>query len=262
MFGRHIAAVLAVGALALVGPVQNAAAAPTDCPQHFLDGQAPDLVRQALSAKTRPICYSAYALLHSGVSRTPLWSAEHLTADRLAAAREMKRKNTFHPDPNLPPDERAELDDYKGSGFDRGHMSPSGDMPNAQAQHESFSLANMIPQNRRMNQIIWEQIESATRDYAVRSGELYVVTGPIYQRGATFERINGRVIVPTHAFKAVYDPAKRTAGAYVVENIDTKVFKVMSIAELEQLTGISVFPALPPEAKATAMALPTPRPRR
>lgn len=262
MLGRPVVAVLAFGALTLAGFPNGASAAPTACPQHFLAGQAPDLVREALAARTRPICYSGYALLHSGMSRTPLWSAEHLTADRIAAARGVKRKNTFHPDPNLPPDERAELDDYKGSGFDRGHMSPSGDMPDAQAQSESFSLANMIPQNRRMNQIIWEQIESATRDYAVQSGELYVVTGPIYQRGATFERINGRVIVPTHAFKAVYDPAKGTAAAYVVENIDTKAYTVMSIAELERLTGIAVFPGLPAAATATAMALPQPKPRR
>ncbi|MBP2316801.1 DNA/RNA non-specific endonuclease [Azospirillum soli] len=260
MFGRT-AAVVAFGAFALAAAITAAEAAPTECPQHFAGGQAPDLVREALATKARPICYAAYALLHSGVSRTPLWTAEHLTAESITAARALKRKNTFHPDPNLPAEERAELEDYKGSGFDRGHMAPSGDMPNPQAQDESFSLANIIPQHPRMNQIIWEWIESGVRDYAVRHGEVYVVTGPIYQRGGTFQRVNGRVIVPTHAFKAIYDPKTGTAGAYVVENIDTKRHQVLSIAELEQLTGIAVFPELPAAVKATAMALPTPKPR-
>lgn len=260
MFGRT-AAVLALGVVALAGAGRSAEAAPTACPQHFVAGQAPDLTRESLAAKTRPLCYDGYALLHSGVSRTPLWTAEHLTAARIAAARALKRKNRFHADPNLPPDERAELDDYKGSGFDRGHMAPSGDMPTPAAQDESFSLANMIPQSPKMNQLIWEWIESGVRDLAERDGALYVVTGPIFQ-GQSLQRINGRVLVPSHAFKAVYDPQRHQAAAYVVENVTTKVYRVLSIADLEQLTGVAVFPGLPDAVKADAMPLPKPKPHR
>ena len=63
----------------------------------------------------------------------------------------MARANTFHPDPSLPPGERAELSGYARSGFDRGHMSPSGDIPDEWSQDESFSLANMIPRTRTGN---------------------------------------------------------------------------------------------------------------
>src|ERR671929_239219 len=87
-------------------------AAPTACPEHFLDGQAPDLTNAKLAARTRPLCYSGYAILHSGVTRTPLWAAEHLTRDRIEAARGMVRVNAFHPEDRLPPSERAELSDY------------------------------------------------------------------------------------------------------------------------------------------------------
>src|SRR5690242_20767964 len=93
----------AVLALALF-PVA-ASAAPSACPQYFLDGEAPDLTNPKLAEQTREICYSAYALLHSGVTRTPVWSAEHLTREQVEAAAKLKRQNAFHPEPSLPADQ-------------------------------------------------------------------------------------------------------------------------------------------------------------
>jgi len=84
-------------------------AAPTTCPEHFASGQAPDLINQKLAAKTEDLCYSGFALKHSGVAKTPLYAVEHLTRERLAQARGLKRSGNFHPDPNLPASERAEL---------------------------------------------------------------------------------------------------------------------------------------------------------
>ena len=118
-----------VGLAALLLLPVTAPAAPTDCPEHFLSGQAPDLTNPKLAARTRPLCYSGYAVLHSGVTRTPLWSAEHLTRDRVEAERDMVRTNTFHTDENLPPSERAELSDYARSGFGRGTWRPPAICP-------------------------------------------------------------------------------------------------------------------------------------
>jgi len=64
--------------LALLWP-RTADAAPSACPEHFLDGQAPDVINSKLLAKARPLCFSGFAVLHSGVTRTPLYAAEHLT---------------------------------------------------------------------------------------------------------------------------------------------------------------------------------------
>ena len=74
------------------------------CTVHFAGGTAPVLVNQRLVSRTRGLCNRAFATLHSGLTRTPLYSAEHLTAAGLEAARDMRRVNTFHPDDRLPAD--------------------------------------------------------------------------------------------------------------------------------------------------------------
>jgi len=227
-------------------------AAPTFCPEHFTGGQAPDLINLKLAARTRDICYSGFALKHSGITRTSLYSAEHLTRDHLAQARGLKRNSKFHPDPNLPASERAELSHYARSGYDRGHVAPSADMPDKKSQQECFSLANMVPQDPKNNRGVWEGIESAVRTLARDRGDLYVVSGPIYQ-GDSILRIGGAVMVPTQLYKAVYDPDRREAGAYLVDNAAGARPVMISIAELEKITGISLFPSVSARIKARGM---------
>ena len=235
-----------------------ALAAPSLCPQHYFQGQAPDILNEKLAQKTQEICYRKYGVIHSGITRTPLVSAEHLTQNDLSTP-PPPRLNKFHPDPNLPRADRAELKDYRKSHYDRGHMSPSGDMPDSTSQEESFSLANMVPQDPNNNRNLWEGIEEATRDLAKTSGELYVVTGPIFS-GANLKRLNGRVLVPTYIFKAIYDPAQKQGAAYFVANAPGGRYAVLPIAAVEKMTGISLFPALADTVKQTPMALPKPTP--
>ncbi len=66
---------------------------------------------------------------------------------------------------------------------------------------------------------------------------LYVVTGPVFQ-GSDLQELNGRVLVPTSTFKAIYDPAEREAGAYVCTNTNRPECQTVSIAELARLTGV------------------------
>jgi endonuclease G len=138
-------------------------------------------------------------------------------------------------------------------------MAPSGDMPTAEAQDQSFTLANIAPQAPSLNRGLWEQIEAAVRNLADRDGELYVVTGPIFDAGGA--TLNGRVRVPRALFKAVYDPARRQAGAYVADNVAGAGYRVISIAALRAMIGADVFPSLPASIKARTMDLPTPQRR-
>ncbi len=236
-------------------------AAQTNCPEHFVGGQAPDLIYQKLAIKAREVCYSEYGLMHSGVTRTPLYAAEHLTRSRMQQAKGMKRRSKFFADPNIPISERAELRHYARSGFDRGHMAPSADMPDERAQQECFSLANMVPQEPENNRGPWEGIESAVRKMAKDRGDIYVVTGPIFQ-GNNLQRIGGAVLVPTQLFKAVYDPKHQEAGAYLIDNTSEAQPQKITVTELEKITGIDIFPSMNKQVKAKGMNLPNPKVRK
>ena len=66
-------------------------------------------------------------------NRIPLWVAQHLSASSLVAAkaaaqaRKLKRHSNFTEDASIPEMFRSKLCDYKGSGYDRGHMIPAAD---------------------------------------------------------------------------------------------------------------------------------------
>lgn len=233
-------------------------AAPTQCDGMYYANEAPDILNSKLNSKIQELCYSSFAVIHSGVSRTPLWSAEHLTKEGLR--HKTKRTNNFHVEELLNVDERSELKDYSRSGYDRGHMAPSADMPNKLAQHECFTLANMVPQNSDNNRAIWAAIEESTRQLTKVKGELYVITGPLFT-GSDIKRIGGRVLVPTKLYKAIYDPSSGKGAAYVVNNAPGSDYEVISIMELEQISGIRFFPTMRSSAKSTVMDLPDPKVR-
>lgn len=230
----------------------------TGCEQHFFQKTTPEFTRKTLQTSTVGLCFEAFAVIHSGVSKTPLWAAQRLTRDSLKAAREVPRVDSFHAEETLPPKHGAQLADYARSGYDRGHMAPAADMPTRQAQHESFSLANVVPQNRRNNQQLWAAIEGATRHLTNQRSELFVMTGPIFE-GKQVTRLNGRVFVPTHVFKAVVDPERSEGAAWLAPNDESGDYQVVPIAELEKKAGINLFPKLPDAAKQKAMELPQPR---
>ena len=233
------------------------ALAQSACPNHYPSGVAPVLKNPALTKQTRELCNDSFVTMYSGVTRTPLWSAEHLTRASISSAKQQKRENKFHPDERIPSSERAELSDYARSGFDRGHIAPSGDMPDPRAQEQSFALSNMIPQNPDLNRHLWEGLESSVRDMAMQRGSVYVITGPIFE-GQRLDALRNRVMVPTSVFKLVYDPKRNEAAAYVAPNNSSQDYKVISISELERRTGIDFLPPLGASAKQNAMNLPDP----
>ncbi|MFZ6676538.1 DNA/RNA non-specific endonuclease [Undibacterium sp. Tian12W] len=208
------------------------------CRQFFAKGHIP-AINATTDMRPRALCFSAFAVMHSGKSHTPIYVAERLNRQIIYKARENERSDQFYADARLPRAERAELDDYKGSGYDRGHMAPAADMADSTAMAQSFSLANMVPQAPVNNRKTWAAIEKTTRQYVLRaSGDVYVITGPVYDaRPATIG--NNKIWVPRYLFKLVYDPATGRAWAYWVENTDeAHASKPISYKELVNKTGI------------------------
>jgi endonuclease G len=231
-----------------------------NCPTHYVDGRLPEIRNPKLASATRELCYGVFGVMHSGVTRTPLWSAEKLRATNIAAAQRLSRSNRFHPESRLPRSQRAELADYARSGFDRGHLAPNGNMPDRRTQEESFTLANMVPQNADHNRGLWSGVEGAVRKMAKKEGTLYVITGPAFV-GGRLQKI-GNVFVPTHLFKVVYSPTKRAGAAWFSENSDDDEIETMSIAALEERIGINLLPSLTTREKSRTLALPAVRKQR
>ncbi len=236
---------LIILAVSFALPVQ-AAATPHGferCAELFAD-QQPPVIAQAPEKQTRALCFSAFAVLHSGQSRTPLYVAERLNRKTLQGPHQ-KRKDKFFADARLPRAERAELDDYKGSGYDRGHMAPAADMTTPESMAQSFSLANMVPQAPHNNRKAWAGIEKATRKYVMRAqGDVYVISGPVFDDAPATIGHN-RVWVPRHLFKLVYDPSTNKVWAHWIDNQDTaKASKPISYQELVKRTGVNFLPNL------------------
>lgn len=236
---RTLASVL--GALTVLSTAH--AANFDECKENFYAGYIPQPSEQH-PGKQRALCFDDFAVLHSGVSKTAVYAAEYLTPARLRQAKEFKRTDRFYEEARLPNAERAKLADYHRSGLDRGHLAAAAQRHTKEGMAQSFSLANMVPQFPDHNRGPWaKSVEKATRQYAERSAQgVYVITGPIY-RGTPAQIGPNKVWVPSSLFKLVYDPAKKKAWAYDLENTnEAKVRGTISYDELVLRTGIHFLP--------------------
>lgn len=213
------------------------------CPQFFASGKPPLVAPRPTH---RALCYDAFAILHSGESKTAVYVAQKLNRALVADADE-KRTDKFFADARLRAAERSTLEDYRGSGYDRGHLAPAGQMPTAQAMAQSFSLANMVPQAPQHNQGTWRvSVEDATKKYAGRaSGDVYVITGPVFEPSiAQSKSIGpGQVRIPKYLFKLVYDEQENRAWAHWhINDNATRASRPISYEELVKRTGIEFLP--------------------
>jgi endonuclease G len=199
------------------------------CVDQFPQEQPLALGLVPASMKPLALCSDEFAVLYSQTSKTPLVVVERLNARRLADAQGEQRSDNFYADPRIDRAGRADLADYRGQhpAVDRGHQSPAADAPTPQAMAQSFSLSNMVPQDPVNNRKMWNKIEQDVRKFARRArGDVFVFTGPLFDSGHdTIGR--GKVWVPTHLFKLVYDVSSGRAWAYVLPNAETTIVAPM-----------------------------------
>ncbi len=193
-----------------------------------------------------------YTVSYNKNTKIPNWVAWELTPEKLIERE--SRTDKFLPDPDLPENEAVTTDDYKRSGMDRGHMCPAGDNRwHWKAMQESFYMTNICPQNHNLNRGDWKELEEVCRKWAKKEGKIYIVAGPVLyrQKHRTIGKRH-KITVPEAFFKVVLslnsNPPK--AIGFICKNtsgnhpLDTYV---NSVDEVERITGIDFFPALPDE---------------
>jgi len=159
---------------------------------------------------------------------------------------EVSRTDNFRQDTNVIAGS-ASLNDYRGSGYDRGHLVPAGDMKwSLEAMSESFLLSNISPQEPGFNRGIWKKLEEKVRDWAVKNDSMYIITGPV---STSIRQSIGEneVGIPEYYFKIIMDisyPTYKSIG-FLIKNesnqIDLFDFAI-TIDSLENLLDVDFFP--------------------
>jgi endonuclease G len=196
----------------------------------------------------RIITHKGYTVSYNYDWKIPNWVAYELTDWEVKG--EVPRYDRFKPDPMVPQNATATTNDYKYSGYDRGHLAPAADMKwDEQAMRESFYLSNICPQNPNLNGGVWKDLEEQVRDLASQKGRIFVACGPIVNDASTTIGEN-KVVVPQYFFKVLLqeENGKIHTIGFVYENVSGRKpmsTYAMTVDEVEKLTSIDFFPSLP-----------------
>lgn len=194
-----------------------------------------------------------YSVSYNSNTRQPNWVMWQLTAEHTDGI--YGRINTFFEDEEIPVP-RATLNDYRGSGWSRGHMCPAGDNKwDKKAMYDTFLLTNVCPQNANLNSGVWNRIEMDCRKWAKKYGSIYIICGPIFFKSQEHERIGpNRIPVPEAFFKVILCLEGTPKGiGFICRNTDgnrKKDFYVNSIRQVERITGYQFFPNLEDSVKS------------
>lgn len=207
--------------------------------------------------------YENYVLSYDRRHKTANWVFEHLTPELINTKNVDRSRSDFFEDNSMHPYFRASLQDYVGSGFDRGHLAPAGNHRLSQkAMDETFVLSNISPQvGRGFNRDAWNYLEQYVRYRGVRSKNVWVCTGPLYlprnesdgKQYVKYQVIGkNAVAVPTHFFKVLLIENKDGSldlESYVMPNsvIDSNIplrgFQV-PVDSIERSAGFLIFSGL------------------
>jgi endonuclease G len=186
-----------------------------------------------------------YALSYLEKHEQAQWVAYPLSAGDLRGT--IGRTDDYREDPAVRSGS-AELADYRGSGYDRGHLAPAGDMKRSyQAMSESFFLSNMSPQLNAFNGGVWNRLENEVRSLAQQKGLLFIMTGPVLKEKETKTIGSNRVSVPGAFYKVLYAPQQKEAIAFLVPHEASRKDLgdfIVSIDSLEKITRIDFLATL------------------
>lgn len=219
----------------LFTPLATLAQINQQCPQFTANG-TPQYQAQP---GDQELCKSNYAIIHRCSVKAPVAVFEHVTPAMINGTN--KRRDDFRPDPQVFPQCQAQLSDFVGQPYDRGHMAPAGNFTHtAQAMSESFFLSNMVAQVPNNNRGIWKQLETWERFWVLKGGDFYIISGGIFDPG--YKTIGKGVGVPTRLYKIIIDKNTKQVTAYLMPNSPLPVEDLpkyqTTMTEVERATGM------------------------
>lgn len=196
------------------------------------------------------ICRDSFCLGFDSSIGQARWVRHTLDKQKLNERKRLhlKRKDEFRPDPLLG-DKSPDLIDYRGSGYDRGHLAPCADLAwSAKSMSESFYLSNMSPQTKECNQVTWRMLEDEVRGMVELSpitGKVYIVSGPIITN--QYPKVIGKthqIQVPDAYYKVISIPEWNKTIGFVITNGKSNpvnpLFYKTNIQDIEQMTGLDL----------------------
>jgi endonuclease G len=256
--------------------VEAAAPVAASSSEHLVMGNPSNAVVDVNQPNNYLLDKPQYAVGYSRDLGRPNWVSWHLSNSWLGSA---PRQNDFRADTTLPAGwYQVQGTDYSGSGFDRGHHTPSADRTSTVADNSAtFLMTNMMPQAPDNNQGPWEQLESYCRTLISQGNELYIIAGGTgsggtgSNGGVTTTLASGHVGVPSQTWKVIIvlpegsgdDAARVTAStrtiavimpnAQGIRNNAWQGYRV-SVDQVEALTGYDFFSNVPVGIQASIEA--------
>lgn len=207
-------------------------------------------VKVSAGVASQRICHMAYVCYFNAKERIPNCVIYELTATEVAQCdapgAERRKFYKFLADPLCA--ESPAPDEYRGSGFDRGHMAPAADMKwSKTAMKECFYMTNMCPQLHALNDGSWKQLEMAVHRWAKRDKRLIVAAGPVMKTNMAKIGRNSSIAVPGAFYKVIYAPNQGRAIGFIFNNEKVRgSYKrhVVSVDYVERMTGLDFFAAV------------------
>lgn len=246
-----------VGDYSAPTPTPTPSPSPTPVPgEHLTMGNPSNAVTDVAQPNNYLMEKPQYAISYSRDNGGPNWVSWHLDASWLGST---PRQDDFRADTTLPAGwYQVQATDFSGSGFDRGHMCPSGDRTiTVAANSATFLMTNMIPQLPANNQGPWASLESYCRTLVSQGNELYIISGG---QGLQYFIANGHVAVPANTWKVIIvlpngtnDVSRVTTTTRTIAivmpnsgaiNSDWRTYRV-SVDQVEAITGYDVFSNVP-----------------
>ena len=235
-------------AVLLIGAFISRYITPTESPATAQYSEELTTAITSKGVKSQIVKHAGYTLSYNNDTRNANWVGYELTDEEVQGV--VERGNNFCPDP-LVRGTQAEDDDYRNSGWDRGHLAPAADMKwSKKAMDESFYLSNVSPQDKKLNRGTWKKLEELCRDKAELYGRIIVVTGPVFYSEKPKTIGKNEVKVPDAFFKVMlsdYRGTYRTIGFICENKAGKKSLKecARSVDDIEKATNIDFFSQLP-----------------